>query len=681
MGAQIGTAYLHPWNDTRINLSLLLQDQRPQATPTQSTQMPAFDDSLAPKSVGFYIEEQNSSDAAHSAAVQTQLQRLKIPAEAITQAQSRLNNWREGRCVSDSWSSLQQFLSQLELAGLKEEETHALGLARLALAGTCPTSKAVPIEIELSTPAAKEFALYIKAAAAFYAGSFTDAGEIFKSLSDAKAPWLHETAHYMLGRVYLNIAQQGAADSWGLFAKDAINTVHLSSAIQAFNTYLKRYPEGIYAASAKGLARKIAWLGQNQVELASLYGQEFKQSILNASYEGTISLINEIETHHWFLSNNNPQTASIFTREPNWRVPEFAAVSVIARQRILDSSAAEKEQVPPFAVSPDVIKSSLAEFKKNGQEKLGHYLLLSHQFFVQRNHTAVLEATANIAVTDKLTNVDFSSLYLRGLALERTQQKDKAYALWKALASNSKNAGARIQSQIAFIIHLAENDKLIEAFAENSLITYAPIRKPAITYSANAQVLEYIMQAKHTSTEEKREALFQLVRKNLLHQQYNEALRIIKLYPLENYALGDTYNQDHTLHASATKLADNLQQYLDNPKDLMALVNLAGRYQNHHITDRTQASLAPGRVGSFTAKWAGEIKSPLQVFQQVIADKNASAEVKAKALSGAINCFRRIGANRCDAQDIPIAQRKAWFRTLKKTYGNSEWAEAQEIYW
>ncbi|HMY38545.1 MAG TPA: hypothetical protein PK011_04400, partial [Marinagarivorans sp.] len=162
MGAQIGTAYLHPWNDTRINLSLLLQDQRPQATPTQSTQMPAFDDSLAPKSVGFYIEEQNSSEAAHSAAVQTQLQRLKIPAEAIIQAQSRLNNWREGRCVSDSWSSLQQFLSQLELAGLKEEETHALGLARLALAGSCPTSKAAPIEIELSTPAAKEFALYIK---------------------------------------------------------------------------------------------------------------------------------------------------------------------------------------------------------------------------------------------------------------------------------------------------------------------------------------------------------------------------------------------------------------------------------------------------------------------------------------------------------------------------------------
>lgn len=675
MGSQIGTAYLHPWNDTRINLKLLLQDQG-RFTPQSRSQMPAFDDDLAP--MGGYAEPKQVEDG-NKIAVLNQLPRLKIPPEVFNQAQSRINNWREGRCVSDSWASVQQYLSQLELAGLTEEEIRHLGTARLNMAGTCPASQAVPVEVALTSPKAAEFELYLKAAAAFYAGKFSEAAETFKLLAEAKTAWLQETAQYMLGRVYLNLAQQGAADSWGLFAKDAINSAQLSNAEQAFNAYLKNFPTGVYAASARGLARKIAWLGQNQAQLAILYGGQFKEAMLAAPSDAAVALINEIDNRHWFFAANN--SAGIFSREPNWQIPEFAAVAVLARQRIIDTSVPDKDKTAPYALSAEALKTSIAEFKKNGQEKLGHYLLLSHQFFVLRNYPAVVEATANLEITDKLSNLDFSAAYLRGLALEKTQQKEKAYAHWKTLAEKAKSDGARIQSQIAFAIHLAENDRLKDVFAENSLITFAPIRKPAIIYSANAQVLEFIMQVKHTSADEKRAALMQLARKNLQHQQYAEALRLIKLYPLENYNLGDIYSQDHAQNPSAAKLLDNLQQYLDNPKDLMALVNLAGRYQNYHLTDLTPAKLAPGQVGGVTAKWAGEIKSTLQVFQQIIDDNSTPAEVKAKALSGAINCFRRTGANRCDAQDIPASQRKAWFTTLKKTYGKSQWAEAQSVYW
>jgi hypothetical protein len=46
MGVTVGTAYLHPWNDTRINLLLLLQDQGRLIKPAQH--QPTFDDEFAP---------------------------------------------------------------------------------------------------------------------------------------------------------------------------------------------------------------------------------------------------------------------------------------------------------------------------------------------------------------------------------------------------------------------------------------------------------------------------------------------------------------------------------------------------------------------------------------------------------------------------------------------------------
>jgi hypothetical protein len=81
---------------------------------------------------------------------------------------------------------LQQFLTQLESAGIADEESHILARARLKLAGSCPDSQFEPIEAGLNSATAKEFALYLKAAAAFYAGNFNEAAEGFKSLSQTK---------------------------------------------------------------------------------------------------------------------------------------------------------------------------------------------------------------------------------------------------------------------------------------------------------------------------------------------------------------------------------------------------------------------------------------------------------------------------------------------------------------
>jgi hypothetical protein len=300
--------------------------------------------------------------------------------------------------------------------------------------------------------------------------------------------------------------------------------------------------------------------------------------------------------------------------------------------------------------------------------------LLSHNFFVKKDYASVLDSTTMPEVTEKLTNLDFSFLYLRGLAFERTQQKPKAYQVWKNLANKAQNHSMRMQSQIALAIHLSENNKLLEAFSENSLITYESIRKDVIANSADAKVLEYIVKSNHIQPDEKQAAFLVLISKNLRHQQYAEALRLITLYP-------DIYPHFGRGDSSEISLIEALKQYVDHPEDAMALVNLASQYKdygaNYYYNDRAPE----GHVGSYVAKWEGEPKSSLSLFQKVMQDASASYDAKAKAISGAINCFRPTGRNHCDMQDITSAERKSWFTTLKKKYGKSSWAQEQKLYW
>lgn len=65
----------------------------------------------------------------------------------------------------------------------------------------------------------------------------------------------------------------------------------------------------------------------------------------------------------------------------------------------------------------------------------------------------------------------------------------------------------------------------------------------------------------------------------------------------------------------------------------------------------------------------------------MIADKQAPAEDRSYALYRAINCFASSGYNHCGSEDIAKAERKAWFRTLKGTYGKTRWAAKQKYYW
>jgi hypothetical protein len=47
----------------------------------------------------------------------------------------------------------------------------------------------------------------------------------------------------------------------------------------------------------------------------------------------------------------------------------------------------------------------------------------------------------------------------------------------------------------------------------------------------------------------------------------------------------------------------------------------------------------------------------------------------------AVQCYAPSGNNHCGGKDVPKAQRKAWYQTLKTTFSGSVWAQRLKYYW
>ncbi len=86
-------------------------------------------------------------------------------------------------------------------------------------------------------------------------------------------------------------------------------------------------------------------------------------------------------------------------------------------------------------------------------------------------------------------------------------------------------------------------------------------------------------------------------------------------------------------------------------------------------------------LGGTPSGFKGAVYSRLDGYRLVMDNPKAPREDKAYALFRAINCFAPAGYNTCGQQDIPQAERKQWFRTLKSTYADSSWAKELKYYW
>jgi hypothetical protein len=650
-------AALAPSNDTRANLLLLTL--RP-GTPAHP--YPKF--------------EWEDRALGHTFFTWNQLTQVYGPAPGTAGSGSRCDSLTAG--AADFHAAL---VANRQVAA---SERDALEKARSGLAAGCngntrALQSAWPAG--LSSGAAKAFLGYLQAADAFYAGDWAAARQGFAALPKARDPWVAEAATYMAIRVELNAAQVDAFDEYGTFAGPAkVDQPSVSRGRAAIAAYLKRYPKGRYIASAQGLERRVAWLGGDLAGLSRAYDR-----LLATVPSGTaqaIALVQEVDNKLLFAKDAGAALQS----------PVLLAAYDLMRMRSSDggdthplTAADLAAQQPRFAARPDLYA----------------YLLAAQAFYVERDAARTLALTATRAKGTGPAPLGFSAAVLRGLAL--AERRDPAEgAFWQSTLDTAQAPYQRPLVELALAIELERAGKIDAIFAPRSSITDPTIREILLRNVAAPALLRRVTGDAALDRHQRDVALFTLLDGDLNHGHFADfgrdralipadagtegfmgAVPLTDTIPVGLFATGtwsDVYPCP-ALAATAARLATN-------PADATARlclgdfwrINGFDRLGSANYTEPASKEGGPA-LGSSPSQFPGALITRASLYPPIIADARAPAPERAYALFRSVMCYAPSGINDCGGADVPKAQRKAWYDTLKHDYPDSRWARDLRYYW
>jgi hypothetical protein len=676
--------FLNPGNDSRANLRLLLSDQG--ALPLNPAPLSDFDREAGYGPVPFDLNRLDPAPDVTPAAtpdtppvsvLDEPLRQLGISQEIGTIAGNEFVEGEGSRCRSNNEDSAAAFLEQLlSSPQLPADERQALANSRLQMLTACswePEQQNSLLPSAIQSEPGKAFLAYLRGAAGFYNGRFTEASQQFALLADSNQPWLKETALYMTGRIPLNAAQADAFDDMGLPTFEHVDNTNLQLAEQGFERYLQTYPQGEYSASAKGLIRRVHWLAGDNQKLADDYTWQLTKSKETQRNKTLPALVEEVDSKLL-----NTSTSEI-------RTPLLLAIN--------DLMAIGAYQTPFTLKGLQTQKAVFAQ-----QPALYDYLQAAVHLYIEKNPEQALKILPG-SVPDTLDYLAFSQQFLRGLALHEQKNWTDAETLWLELLSKVKQPLQREQVELALAFNYERSERLAKVFAADS-----PIKTPAVRYRlqrlvADAPLLRQQISQGADATE-RDSALFILLYKELLRGQYPEFSEDIKQLPAEPSAeklgvsLGYFYGSGQPLTMfrwqgdkaesgyscpTITETAAALQADGKNPKSL----NCLGEFILRNSLDDTplEAKPYPAELGATPSAFKGEIYSRHEGYRQVIANTKAPKEDRAYALFRAINCYAPSGNNSCGGKDVDPAARKAWFRQLKSAFADTQWGKSLQYYW
>jgi TolA-binding protein len=597
------------------------------------------------------------------------------------------------RCVSNDSGKADFIDAVTRNKGLSAAERKMLIEEREKLKPTCadtrssnktngPESKAK----KGSSPICGQFLLYLAAAEAFYGGRYDEAGAGFTSLVAGYDPWLKESSSYMLGRTALNLSQQDAFDEFGFPQLEKVNKKVLADAETKFNTYLRDYPKGRYAASARGLLRRVYWLSNRPEKLAA----EF-----------------EWQLHHPESPQHNLSLSDL-ALEADHKLLATAAPDQIRNPLLL--ATLDLSLMRPANDSPEARRLLFSDLKKQGPLFAGHealyeYLLAAHLYYVQKDPAKALK-TLSDTIPRKMAWLDFSRLVLRGMALEATKDSLGARRLWLKLLPASGRPLQGETVQLALALNYEYGNQLDAVFKQDSPIKETEIRNILLRNDASPELLRQMIQATYNSPEERRLAIYTLLYKDLIQGRYQDYLRDYRFLPGDaakfkpssdlddrdkpNLALftwtgrktDDGYNCPST-----QDIAKILAKNANDPYGLVCLGDFAnandlapGAVSGAHAA-RHSSAVYDAELGAAPSHFPGKVFSRGEAYKTVIADASAAPDLKAYALYRAIQCYATSGNNHCGGDDVGKPVRKSWYQTLKTRYGKTRWAQSLKYYW
>jgi len=665
--------FLSPRNDNRVNMLLLMADRGGAPLTLEPAWNGEYDDASVPFDVGSLVgwgwqapdEEEPAPPKLLALAA-----RLDV---AVEGEEMRFADGEGSRCRSNDFETAEQFL-QVVIAdpGLSADERRALARSRLAMLGACAWSDARRAQIApagITSPHGQELAAYLAGAMAFYEGDFTGALRRFDALRLAEQPWVRETAVYMVGRTWLNDAQVDAFEEWGRLRDSGGDPAALAVARAAFDDYLAAYPQGRYAASAKGLERRIDWLGRDHAALARAYGRLLADP--RASGIAPVELANEID-------------AKLFANVTAGDLDDPRLLLIAYLMDLRSSPSAS------LRADLDARRAVFAE-----TPELSAYLQDALAFYDGGDGDEPLPpALAPDAALDYLA---FSRETLRGLALESDQQWREAETVWLGLLPRATRPLQREQLQLALGFNYEQSDRLDLVFADGSPVQAPGVRAILLRYAAGPELLRRQAENQTVPQAERDRALFTLLYKDLMRGHWRDFGTDVVMLPPTAVAGGLQWAWPPDVAAmlplfawpggaadeyACPAIRDVAAALARDPKSPIGL-NCLGEFILRNDLDDflLDQQPEPGQLGGTVAPAWGKPYSRLDGYLQVIDDPKAGPNDRAYALYRAVNCFRSSGFNRCGSQEIPVEKRREWFRTLKRRYSKTPWAEKLKYYW
>lgn len=664
-----GRAMLAPGNDSRINLMLLLADRGGRTIEGLKPGKP----------------EDSYSWLNHPSVFLdwATLRHAMFPAAADPRNLGE-GSYAGSRCQSYAGGSAALEAAMKANTALPESERSALITARAEAEAVCksataysrryadkdkleplPKFTALP---QVTSKPGREFLDYITAADAFYAEAWDDARSGFARLAGASDPFVRETAAYMLIRVEFAAAQAGAFGEYGDYDPAKPDRAAVNRGLEALSAYLKVYPQGRYAASAKALLRRGLWLAGNYEALGGSYAGMLERTSPND--EAAALLVEEVDTK--LLFNQDAKGTTL-------RGPMLLATRLLVDMRDTDyteegpakpgiSAQALDAMAPQFAAAPDLFS----------------YLQATHAFYYAKDYRRVLQLVPDDARRPSHTNLSFSRQILRGMALAELNDRNQG-RFWQELLGGAKGPWQRPLAELGLAMHWERAGRLDAVFAAGSPITDTTIRARLIDYSAGPALLRTIVQSKASSADERDLAHKVLLSNQLVFGRYGDFVADLKLPFARTDGQAAFFKRGKVSDGyPCAPIAVTVAALARNPQDIPGRLCL-GDFFRFHGLDSLHGEYYPDpdkdELGGHATGFSGKRNFRSEFYSSIIADPRAGPNDKAYALYRAVMCYAPSGMNDCGGADAPKSQRKAWFERLKRDYPQSQWAKKLRYYW
>ena len=651
---------LQPGNDTRANILLMLLDNH----------------KVSP-STGKLVISKDDYDAAPYSPYQPwdETRRYYIPNAAPQDYE------RGTRCQSDESGSAAFIRAVTAARSLSASERSALINARKSFKVDCAegsTSGAALTDLSasLSSVDAKAFGAYLQGALAFYDGRQSDAQSQFAVAAKGRDTWLKDASQYMIARAALNEAQDGLYDKYGYRdSKVALNNAALKTAEDAFNAYIKRNPRGDYVDSARGLLRRVYWLGGDFPKLEAEYAR-----LMADPNQDLGTLAEEIDLKYLPAATTSKN-------------PLLLAAMDLARMR--GDSSYGYEACCGKPLTAEELAGQAGIFRNHGA--LFDYLKAAHAFYVGDNPRAVLQMIPDAARQKEFSHVQFARQMLRGAALEAANDRN-ARGFWLEMLPGARTENQRWLLELAIARHDEKEGQLARVFANDSPVKNKIIRRILLVNSADAPLLRQQARSRIAPQEERDVALYTLLQKELKSGAYKNFLTDLELAPAGAIKPGPdsgyfyAYSDKPTvpLGVFRTTVSDAIYPCPDiktvatllaananNAKGQLCLAEFARTYLESDWTKTPDKD----ELGSTKSPLDARPYSRMAVYQRLLGDRTVRGNDRAMALNRAVRCFERSGYNHCGDQEIPEAQRKSWFQQLKREFPNNRIATSLNYYW